>query len=141
MKNSGWQKKSDFLDTASSKEKKPHELKNIYIFIMWMAGFKEEQASYEELSWWRVGSFKLKKKHNSKPPQKNKNNNNNNNNKQKGNSCRTLGWPTRSQPTLKRKKKTKNQPKKQLCFKIVLSFLFCFFLKKGNRRWQAGLWL
>lgn len=29
---------------------------------MWMAGFKEEQASYEELSWWRVGSFKLKKK-------------------------------------------------------------------------------
>lgn len=37
---------------------------------MWMAGFKEEQASYEELSWWRVGSFKLKKKHNSKPPQK-----------------------------------------------------------------------
>lgn len=60
-----------FLDTASSKEKKPHELKNIYIYIMWMAGFKEEQASYEELSWWRVGSFKFKKKkHNSKPPQK-----------------------------------------------------------------------
>lgn len=39
---------------------------------MWMAGFKEEQASYEELSWWRVGCFKFKKKkkHNSKPPEK-----------------------------------------------------------------------
>jgi len=59
------------LDTASSKEKKPLMNLKIYIYIMWMAGFKEEQASYEELSWWRVGSFKFKKKpHNSKPPQK-----------------------------------------------------------------------
>lgn len=48
--------------TQQAQKKKPHELKNIYIYIMWMAGFKEEQASYEELSWWRVESFKFKKK-------------------------------------------------------------------------------
>lgn len=63
MKNSGWQKKKNLTFwTQQAQKKKPHELKNIY--IMWMAGFKEEQASYEELSWWRVGSFKLKKKNN-----------------------------------------------------------------------------
>lgn len=37
---------------------------------MWMAGFKEERASYEELSWWRVGSFKLKKKTQQQAPTK-----------------------------------------------------------------------
>lgn len=39
---------------------------------MWMAGFKEEQASYEELSWWRVESFKLKKKNTTASPHKKK---------------------------------------------------------------------
>lgn len=82
---------------------------------MWMAGFKEEQASYEELSWWRVGSFKFKKK---KPQQQapTKIKKNNNNNKQKRNSCRTLGWPTRSEPTLKRK--TKTNPKNNFVLKL-----------------------
>lgn len=49
MKNSGWQKQTKqrqngltLSDTASSKEKKntSHELKNIYVCVMWMAGFR-----------------------------------------------------------------------------------------------------
>lgn len=32
-----------------------------------MAGFKEEQTSYEELSWWQVGSYVKKKKHIASP--------------------------------------------------------------------------
>lgn len=59
---------------------------------MWMAGFKEEQTSYEELSWWQVGSY-VKKKNTLQAPTKIK---------QKRNSCRTLGWPTMSQPHLKK---------------------------------------
>lgn len=71
MKNSGWQKKIWlFWTQQAQKKKKTHELKNIY--IMWMAGFKEEQASYEELSWWWVGSFKFKKKKKTASPHKKK---------------------------------------------------------------------
>ena len=74
MKNSGWQKQTKqrqngltLSDTASSKEKKI-QVMNLKIYMcVWCGWQVSEQASYEELSWWRVGSFKCKKKQQQAP--------------------------------------------------------------------------